>query len=77
MRVLLLAAGYGTRLYPLTINTPKALLSIGKKPFINSIFDKLGVVLKKFKVTEIVVVSNNKFYKKSVRIHSSSKNYKV
>ena len=32
MIALILAAGYATRLYPLTINTPKPLLPVGPKP---------------------------------------------
>ena len=31
MQCVLLAAGYATRLYPLTENMPKALLKLGKK----------------------------------------------
>ena len=39
MKAIILAAGYATRLYPLTINKPKALLTINQKPIINYIED--------------------------------------
>lgn len=41
MKALLLGAGYGTRLYPLTKNVPKPLLPIGKKPMVEWILDRL------------------------------------
>lgn len=41
MKALLLAAGYGTRLYPLTKNLPKPLLSVGRKPMIEWILDRI------------------------------------
>mgnify|MGYP001304951207 CR=1 FL=1 len=59
MKVLLLAAGYSTRLYPLTKNFPKPLLEIANKPVITYIIEKLEG-LKEIK--EIYVVTNNKFY---------------
>ncbi len=49
MKAIILAAGYATRLYPLTINKPKALLTINEKPIINYI------------VEQIYVVTNHKF----------------
>ena len=41
MKALLLGAGYGTRLYPLTKNRPKPLLPIGRKPMVEWILDRL------------------------------------
>lgn len=59
MKVLILAAGYGTRLYPLVTNTPKPLLMVADKPLINHIVDKLiGLP----GLDELLVVSNQKFY---------------
>lgn len=74
MKVLVLAAGYATRLYPLTENTPKPLLKVGEKTIINHILSKLEEVKD---VKEVYVVTNNKFYSTFVGwskdIHSSFK----
>ena len=40
-KVLILAGGYGTRLYPLTLDIPKPLLKIGSKVVIDFAIDKL------------------------------------
>ena len=35
MKAIILAAGYATRLYPLTENFPKPLLEVGGKPILD------------------------------------------
>ncbi|MBW2985487.1 NDP-sugar synthase [Candidatus Woesearchaeota archaeon] len=40
MKALILAAGYATRLYPLTSDTPKPLLEVGGKPIVEHILKK-------------------------------------
>ena len=62
MKVLILAAGYGTRLYPLTKDKPKPLLDIEEgKPLINYLVEK---VYRAKGLSEIFVVTNDKFYEK-------------
>jgi len=56
MKCIVLAAGYATRLYPLTENFPKPLLKVADKPILNWILDTVGD-----KITDIIVVSNHKF----------------
>lgn len=71
MKALILAAGYATRLYPLTKEYPKPLLEVGKRPIINYIIDKLEALSD---IDEIIVVTNSKFisqFKKWLsRLHS-------
>ncbi len=57
----MLAAGYGTRLYPLTVDTPKPLLKIGGRPMIEHILDRIVNIPQ---INEVVIVSNNKFFHK-------------
>jgi len=60
MKALILAAGYGTRLYPYTKNFPKPLLEISGKPIIGYLVDKL---LAEKAVSEIIVVTNARFHR--------------
>lgn len=60
MKALILAAGYATRLYPLTINTPKALLKIDGKPIIDFIVEQINKI---DDVSEIIIITNHKFYR--------------
>lgn len=58
MKALILAAGYGTRLYPLTLDRPKALVKVGGKSILERIVKKLAEV---DDCTGVYVVSNDKF----------------
>ena len=58
MKCLILAAGYATRLYPLTENFPKPLLKVGEKTILDWLVDDLdsaGVI------DGYVVISNHKY----------------
>lgn len=58
MKCLILAAGYATRLYPLTENFPKPLLTVGDMPILDWLLhdiDQCGVI------DRYVVISNHKF----------------
>ncbi len=57
MKAIILAAGYGTRLYPLTTDRPKTLLEIKGKPLINYIIKKIPK-----NIDEIFIVTNDTFY---------------
>jgi len=58
MNALILAAGYATRLYPLTLNRAKPLLVVGGKPIIEWVVDNLQDVRD---LEMIYVVTNDKF----------------
>ena len=58
MNVLILAAGYATRLYPLTLNKAKPLLVVGGKPIVEWLADSLVGIPD---LEMIYVVSNDKF----------------
>ena len=58
MKCLIIAAGYATRLYPLTDNFPKPLLKVGDKPILDWLMedlDRTGLI------NEYIVVTNHKF----------------
>ena len=56
MKCIILAAGYATRLYPLTENFPKPLLPVGDKPILDWLVEDL-----KGSIDEFIVVTNHKF----------------
>ena len=60
MKCLILAAGYATRLYPLTENFPKPLLMVGDKSILDWLVDDID---SQKLVNEYVVISNHKFAK--------------
>lgn len=59
MKCIILCAGYGTRLYPLTIDKPKPLLDIDGKTLLDHIIDKIELIQE---IDEIFIVANEKFY---------------
>lgn len=76
MKAIILAAGFATRLYPLTKNKAKPLLEIKGKPIIDYIVEKIKEIEE---INELIVVTNNKFYndflawKKKKNIEETSK----
>ncbi len=58
MKCVILAAGYATRLYPLTENFPKPLLKVGEKTILDWLLDDIHTARL---VDEYIVISNHKF----------------
>lgn len=58
MKAIILVAGYATRLYPLTKDTPKPLLKVGGKAIIDYIVEEINTL---DAVDSIFVISNHKF----------------
>lgn len=58
MNCVILAAGYATRLYPLTENTPKPLLPVCGKTILDHL---IGDLSKSSDIDKFIVVSNHKF----------------
>jgi len=58
MNILILAAGYATRLYPLTENKAKPLLEVAGKPMIEWVLDNLEPIPD---IDRVFVVTNNRF----------------
>jgi len=57
MKCIIVAAGYATRLYPLTENFPKPLLEVQGKPILDWLIEDI-----ENDIEEFVVVTNHKFY---------------
>ena len=58
MKIIILAAGYATRLYPLTLNQPKPLLDVAGKPMLEHVLDNLATIPD---IDVAYVVTNAKF----------------
>jgi glucose-1-phosphate thymidylyltransferase len=58
MKILILAAGYATRLYPLTLTKPKPLLEVAGKPMIEHVLDNIAPIPG---IDRVYVVTNDKF----------------
>jgi len=59
MKAIILAAGFATRLYPITEKKAKPLLKIKNKPIVDYILEKIKEIKD---INEIIIISNNKFY---------------
>lgn len=60
MKVIIPVAGYATRLHPITLDKPKALLDVQGKPIIEHIIKKIEEIEN---VDHIYIITNNKFFK--------------
>ena len=58
MKCVILAAGYATRLYPLTENYPKPLLKVGEKSILDWLVDDIQAG---GQVDQYVVISNHRY----------------
>ena len=58
MKAIVLAAGYATRLYPLTLDTPKPLLEVGGRPILERLLGQLEEIRA---LERVYVVTNAKF----------------
>lgn len=58
MKTIVIAAGYATRLYPLTENTPKPLLEIGGSTILGRMLDDIDTI---DDIDEHIIVTNHKF----------------
>ncbi len=62
MKCIILAAGYATRMYPLTENFPKPLLEVGGKPILDWLVEDLSPDIEQF-----IVISNHKYAEHFIR----------
>lgn len=69
MKAIVLAAGYATRLYPLTLNRAKPLLPVGERPIIDYIVEGAAEIPE---IDIVYVVTNNKFYNDFVKWNEES-----
>ncbi len=64
MKAIILAAGYATRLYPLTKDKPKPLFEVKGKTILDMIIEKINLLRA---IDEILIVTNNKFFENFLR----------
>lgn len=72
MKTIILAAGYATRLYPLTKNFPKPLLEVGGKTILDRLIESVDEI---DEVNQHIVITNATFYEHFTKWRAAS-NYK-
>ncbi len=70
MKAIILVAGYASRLYPLTLNKPKALLTLNGQTLLDFVVSKIDPIEE---INDVVLVSNHKFYDQFVEWKDSYK----
>ncbi len=70
MKAIILAAGYATRLYPLTQNKPKCLLEVGGVTLLDHLLKKVEILPG---LTDILIVTNAKFYRQFLEWQKTAK----
>lgn len=68
MNAVILCAGFATRMYPLTENFPKALLTVAGRPVLDYLMDQITALPR---IQAIHIVSNGKFFDHFCRWHSA------
>lgn len=58
MKLIILAAGYATRLYPLTLNQPKPLLPVAGKPMMEHVVDNIATIRA---IDQAYIITNARF----------------
>src|SRR4029079_9537644 len=58
MKLIILAAGYATSFYPLTLNQPKPLLPVAGKPMLEHVLDNIASIKH---IDHAYIVTNPKF----------------
>jgi|TARA_B100001079_G_scaffold259927_1_gene259549 glucose-1-phosphate thymidylyltransferase len=68
---IILCAGYGTRMYPLTKDTPKPLLQVGKRPVLDYLMDRLNPIKE---LEHIYIITNDEFFSQFIDWKNSQTN---
>src|SRR4051794_20033196 len=80
MKIIILAAGYATRLYPLTLTRPKPLLPVAGKPMIDHVLDNLvpiGGIDHAYIVTNAKFATQFEHWAEDYRTHKTPLNFTI
>ncbi|NJE11153.1 sugar phosphate nucleotidyltransferase [Thermococcus sp. MAR1] len=71
MKILIMAGGYATRLWPITKDNPKALLPVGNRAILDYILEKVG------ELDMEVYISTNRFFEAHFRPYAEKRGIKL